>query len=561
TITYARYGESTAAESRSEESEQTEATNTEPKNTEKHTETEPEPVVDPDEIRFAGFSPLEEIVAPADINGLDLSTFAEGSTEYAVYSNVGRLAVISRELKLYEEGAEAQFEKLKTETPVDPYLDGQYMACTYKQCLDRAQTIRRNIRSLIYSFNVAEYEGTKSIEEKYSAEFLERKSAFRSGCTGIMQNMEYLFSDRSWQQDMLTTELKTLLDICGDLAGLKSSGVSYVGYIDDLIGSIVEAAEDLSKYCDSVIETMTDPVYPGEYRIERALYDDCIKLYIYVGDDTEYISFEEYWKDLPSGFKPSYDLLHTDYNEEERRYEIYLSYKYYFNSFYLFGLRNNETKLTRLYNMVHSPYMKNVTHTGDYTEEKLFESISPAIRDALITAYENDFFETYNKRDTEFDLLFFHFSRLTLLSDGEHNGISEIIISPGVNAEGQIIIADIKYDEPLLPLSFGEIKTIYEYSRIGRSSNMTLTADKGTLLLDYEQAGDLFEYTSLYLYGYNEEISRYKTELEEAEIELDDSLYLAYSHSASVYSLLSLDENGRPTATGLKFNLNFELVK
>ena len=179
----------------------------------------------------------------------------------------------------------------------------------------------------------------------------------------------------------------------------------------------------------------------------------------------------------------------------------------------------------------------------------------------MITAYENDFFETYNKRDTEFDLLLFHFSRLTLLSDGEHNGISEIIISPGVNAEGQIIIADIKYDEPLLPLSFGEIKTIYEYSRIGRSSNMTLTADKGTLLLDYEQAVDLFEYTSLYLYGYNEEISRYKTELEEAEVELDDSLYLAYSHSASVYSLLSLDENGRPTATGLKFNLNFELVK
>ena len=560
TITYARYGESTAAESRSEESEQTEATNTEPMQTDKQTETEPEPVVDPDEIRFIGFSPLEDITAPVDINGLDLSLFDADSVEYAIYNNIGRLAVISRELKLYDDKATELLEMRQTSEP-----DRPYQVYVYEQCFERAREIRRDLRSLIYAFNVSEYEGTDDIEGKYSSEYLASIDDFKKSCFGKMNQMQYLCYDRSWQQDMLTTELKTLLSICGDLSELKNSGVSYGEYIDGLIEIISTVAEDLSVYCDTAIETMMDPEYPYEYKIERALYDDSMMLYIYVGDDTRFLSYKDIYPGLPSSYTPSQDVMYSNYNEEAGRYEVYCNYSYIYRGVYFFGFQSIETGLTRQYVVANYPLLKNMTHLGDYTEEKLFDSISPAMRKALLTAYDN-----------YFDLITFSVRGIILLCDGEYSGISEIILSAGVNEEGPIILADIKYDEPLPPLSFAEIKEVFEYTRIVIEDRKSLTADKGTLLLDYESAGDMFEYTELHLYGYNDVIARYKDELkkagvvlnedeleEEWEVVLDDSFFLAYFHSGTdaKYTLNYIDKNGKRQGIGLKFDLNFELVK
>ena len=168
TVTYAHFGddetemssqnpyetnqsETTASESEQTESTATEATQTE---TEKLTETETGPVVDPDDVHFSGFTPIAENASPVDMNGIDLSTFDEDSAEYAVYSDVGRLAVISSELSIFDRYAKAMIAQK------DDIYDRDYVSEVYRLRLvdsniKSAQNIRNGILNIISAFNVS----------------------------------------------------------------------------------------------------------------------------------------------------------------------------------------------------------------------------------------------------------------------------------------------------------------------------------------------------------------------------------------------------------------------
>ena len=364
TITYAHLDDdeteaSAPAETQQSESVQTETTATESTateptesesvqaETEKQADTETEVVTDPGDVHFSGFTLIAENASPVDMNGLNLSAFDENSVEYAVYGDVGRLAVISAELKLYNKEANSLIEKKKLAAPSCPFK-----VYVYEQSYERGLDLRGKILGLLAAFNVSEYEGKDDIEEKYNTEYINSLNEFRKLCgSGMdcMNGMHYLTNDRSWQQDMMNAESKKITEICSDLIRLKERGVSYGNEVDDLIAYIASLSEELSSFWTEAYETMMGTDFPYPYRIERAYYGDHMMLYIYDDDNIRFTRPD-------TSSLPANDICVCKYNKEEKRYEIY--WNYYLNSAVRFDVQNKTTGLTRSYRMDNLGFLK-----------------------------------------------------------------------------------------------------------------------------------------------------------------------------------------------------------
>ena len=495
TITYAHYGDETetappaetkqaeATEPEASESAQTEASESEPIQTEAtqtetavQTDTETTAVIVPGEVAFSGFTPLAETAAPVDMNGLDLSAFDENSAEYAIYSDIGKLAVISRELDIYDECAKSWIVDKDELALVIPYA-----IYVFEQCEGGASALRSDLLRLISAFNVSEYAGGDDIKEKFLAESNEYITRTREELTGIMEYTSYIYNECFWQQDMLTEELRTVITLCSDLSGRKADGVSYGAETEALLSRILSAAEKLSSFCDEAYRTIRDPIYPYPYRIEREITDDYVTVYVYADDDTDVYTAEN----LGWSFDKSSVIYR--YNDTLNRCETQIEkdkiYSYFRNWVPVVCLKNKQTGLVRKYNLVSMDLLE-YEEIGDYNEKEIRSNLP----DALKTAFANALGDDYSL----FDLA--TFSEINILADESKNGINSIELITSLNTW------TVTFDEPEPP-----IKDL-DFSAFLRNSCI-ISIRRGAHDLDFNSLEYTLHGGKLYLYGYEEEIA------------------------------------------------------
>lgn len=544
TITYARYDDETeATASKPEEGKQTEASGTGMSGSESEStqpeQTETEAVIVPGEVRFSGFTPIAENTSPVDMNGIDLSAFDENSAEYAVYSDIGKLAVISTELKLYNKEANYRIEQKKIIEPSCPF-----MVYVYEQSYGRVVDLRGKILGLLTAFNVSEYVGEKEIEHIFSNKFSETLKAYKNSCNGD-SDLSSLFNDRSWQQDMMNENIKEINSVCNRLLSLKENGVSYGNEMDELILAVKSLSEELSGFWDEMIEMMMDPVYPYPYTIERAFYKDCMLLYIYTDNNTK-ITDTNYTNEV------SKDIYYFKYNKDLKRYELFWNYDKV-RSGWLLTIQHKTTKIRKNIRVSTLSQLNNIVDIGDINPETMLKMFSPAIRTMLVNAFGEDL--------TLFDLNDIY--SIEMISDAAQSGISEIILGGGTNTQGKIILADVKFDTTMPATSLDEIERLFEYSRITSQKRKVVNAEKGTLILNYDEVQNMFEYTNLSLFGYNEELNRSKDILSDEGYMVNDYCFLSYDNSQDIpvyHFLIKKDDMGRFEATGIKFDLDFNFL-
>lgn len=560
TVTFAHFDDEETEATSPAETKQSELPATEPTEsesaqteTEKQPETETEVTVDPGDVHFVGFTPFEESVAPVDMNGLDLSAFAEDSAEYAVYSDVGRLAVISRELGIYDLYAEAMIAQ-KDEIYKENLSDAEYRLKLVESSFAQGRKTKSALSALIAAFNVSEYAGEDDITEKYSIEYDETKALLKEQSVKDLSVLRFLQSWRSWQIDMIYKELQSAASICERLEARKTEGVSYGGYIDHLIKTAKTASEELFGVLDEYYRRMDGIDYPFPYKIERALYFDHVDVFIYPDENTEVKTAH----DIYGGYSSIDDVIYCRYNKDKARYEI--TYDFCFSGSYkeLFEFVNKETGAYRCYYAKTLNYLQNMTDVGEINEREFIKNMNPVLKAAYTEAYGENFALESGESLTEL-----HFT-----ADKDDTGIIRIELIGSMRPDRSYnYIADVTFDEPMPPLSMEELifavnnlrnKEMNRDTKERSYVQTTVWIDKGTVDVDLVNYPDIGEKVVLHLYGFQKELR------EGGGGYVPDSYFLWYYHNKSNntqgFNLGYIDYDGRYKTDGMKFDINYKLI-
>ena len=503
----------------------------------------------PERKEFTGFTVVKKKVTPKNIDGIDVSFAPEESADYDIYSSIGRIAVISRELYIYEEFAEK-----------NAYRDGEapesYKQYVLTQSLDRVKSLRKEIILLLSSFNVEEYEEDDAIKEKYIAEYSISINEYLKSCIGSKKFLDYLTEDRTWQQDMVNGEIKTLIWLCQNLIGQMSNGVEYGQITTDRISAIKAAAEDLSAYWDDALAIMMDPSFPYPYRIERELGDDNLKMYVYTDETVRVFKARNNHYGVGQREPGNYYSL-RETNVPGKYLILAENHVVYFP---ILCMQSRETGLIRYYYLESFGYLSNISDTGKYDEKEIFENIPPALYAALT--------EAFGERLTMFNL----------------RSVDEWVLRPGEDGktvvelkttDGKTITAETEADErPLLAdcvriLSVFSYRGSYTQYAVTGKVNVNVHIYKGTAEVDAGYLSELNRYATVFLCGYSDEIEKavskgngyiLRTMRERGWYPINDRLFLEYVESTiwgyPVFYLESFDSKGAISYSVIRFSIS-----
>ena len=291
--------------------------------------------------------------------------------------------------------------------------------------------------------------------------------------------------------------------------------------------------------------------YPYSYKIERALYFDHVDVFIYTDENTEVKTAH----DIYGGYEVADDMIYCRYNEEAARYEI--SYNLCYPGTYkeLFQLVNKETGVYREYFAKTLNHLEGLTDVGEINEREYLEKMHPVLKAAFTEAYGENF--TLENGDGVYTL------RLT--ADDDDTGIIRIELIQGTDINGEErYYADIQYDEPMPPLSMEEFVFFINFTKSRQwdrrdntlaYSQYNISVDKGTVNVDFINYPDIGEKVVLHLYGFQKEIK------EGGGGYVPDSYYLWYNKEHKYFNLWYTESDGRHKMDGMKFDLNYKLIK
>ena len=503
----------------------------------------------PERKEFSGFTVVDKKIAPDDLDGIDASFAPEASPDYDIYTCIGKIAVISRELGVYHEYAsEALSKEYEDSLRFDLYV--------FDQSVEKVNDLRFDILSLISSFKVDEYDDTDPIEEKFKGEYeLKKGSLLPDGGERVWT--EIRINDLNWAQCMATGEIKNLISLCGDLLSQKSNGVEYGGTTSALIRDIKEKAEALSAFWDDCCEKIVDPDYPYPYRIERELFDDHMMLYIYddgsveAGTMADVLADDFRTVDRPDFLSNLFDCVRTVYNGEAKRYELFLGYTA--DDATVIYIRNTTTGLTRYYSIYDQNRLEGMVETGPYNEKEILDNMPSEIYEALKSCFGKNV-SLLQLREIE---------TISIIS-AEEGGVKEI----GLETYTDKFKAVFGDGEGGAQLNYADIADLVMFSKSVYARDglhywpVTLNIDCGSITFTGAEFEEMSRYAKVNIRGCAEFLERYREEIRKAgKITLDDC-YLKYRAETEGYFELYYDGvDGRPINLHLRFDTDLNLIE